>query len=332
MRRTDAEAPVRQAPAPHAPEQLPRAGGRERDGRRRAAARDDPRTDRGSRRRVLVVCPALNSPLRHWASDEDDARNKAQERLDASLKSMQGAGIQAAGEIGDGDPIQAIEDALRTFRPDELIVSTHPPGSRTGSSAGSSTRRASASRCRSPTSSSIASDRDRAARPAAAAGRPSRRASRRARCGCALRRVGARAAAAAYRTRRLRVPRRAVRRRARGVRLRLYGRVRPLVDRPRRAALTPAERAQWLDPPHFEIVELHVRPAYQRSGIGSRLLAQLLSRQPHDRALLSTSAAPARRAGSTRRTGGGSLPRSISELGYPPYLVLGKRLVTNTGV
>ncbi len=38
------------------------------------------------------------------------------------------AGIQAAGEIGDGDPIQAIEDALRTFRPDELIVSTHPLG------------------------------------------------------------------------------------------------------------------------------------------------------------------------------------------------------------
>jgi hypothetical protein len=77
---------------------------------------------------VLVVCPALNSPLRHWASDEDDARQKAQERLDASLATMQGVDIQASGEIGDGDPIQAIEDALRTFRPDELIVSTHPVG------------------------------------------------------------------------------------------------------------------------------------------------------------------------------------------------------------
>ena len=41
---------------------------------------------------------------------------------------MRTAGIGATGEIGDGDPIQAIEDALRTFRPDELIVSTHPPG------------------------------------------------------------------------------------------------------------------------------------------------------------------------------------------------------------
>ena len=32
------------------------------------------------------------------------------------------------GEIGDGDPIQAIADAIRTFRPDELILSTHPEG------------------------------------------------------------------------------------------------------------------------------------------------------------------------------------------------------------
>ena len=82
----------------------------------------------GNRLRVLVVCPALNSPLRHWASDEDDARSAAQVRLDASLESMRAAGLEAEGEIGDGDPLQAVEDALRTFRPDELIISTHPPG------------------------------------------------------------------------------------------------------------------------------------------------------------------------------------------------------------
>jgi GABA permease len=82
----------------------------------------------GHAAKVLVVCPALNSPLRHWVSDEDDARAKAQARLDESLASMRAAGLDATGEIGDGDPIQAIEDALRTFRPDELIVSTHPVG------------------------------------------------------------------------------------------------------------------------------------------------------------------------------------------------------------
>jgi GABA permease len=82
----------------------------------------------GRTARVLVVCPALNSPLRHWASDEDEARDAAQARLDESLTAMRSAGVVADGEVGDGDPIQAIEDAVRTFRPDELIVSTHPPG------------------------------------------------------------------------------------------------------------------------------------------------------------------------------------------------------------
>jgi hypothetical protein len=82
----------------------------------------------GRNARVLVVCPALNSPLRHWASDEDGARQDAQSRLDASLAAMRDAGVAADGEVGDGDPLQAIEDAVRTFRPDELIVSTHPPG------------------------------------------------------------------------------------------------------------------------------------------------------------------------------------------------------------
>ena len=77
---------------------------------------------------VLVVCPALNSPLRHWVSDEDEARASANARLDQSLAAMRAAGVDASGEIGDGDPIQAIEDAVRTFRPDELIVSTHPEG------------------------------------------------------------------------------------------------------------------------------------------------------------------------------------------------------------
>jgi|SRR5579884_538170 len=82
----------------------------------------------GRNARVHVVSPALNSPLRHWVSDEDPAREEAQARLDRSLAAMRAAGVVADGEVGDGDPLQAIEDALRTFRPDELIVSTHPPG------------------------------------------------------------------------------------------------------------------------------------------------------------------------------------------------------------
>jgi hypothetical protein len=85
------------------------------------------RRSEGVNEHVLVVVPALNSPLRHWTSDEDGARVAAQERLEASLATMRSQGIDAHGEVGDSDPLQAIEDAIRTFAPDELIISTHPP-------------------------------------------------------------------------------------------------------------------------------------------------------------------------------------------------------------
>ena len=86
------------------------------------------RRSEGYAEQVLVVCPALNSPIRHWASDEDSARAQAQERLNASLKRLRDAGVDAKGEVGDADPLQAIEDALRLFGAEEIIISTHPEG------------------------------------------------------------------------------------------------------------------------------------------------------------------------------------------------------------
>jgi hypothetical protein len=82
----------------------------------------------GARAEILVVTPALNSPLKHWVSDDDGAREAAQERLDRSLARLREAGVEARGEVGDGEPLQAIEDALRTFGADEIIISTHPEG------------------------------------------------------------------------------------------------------------------------------------------------------------------------------------------------------------
>jgi GABA permease len=122
------EAPVRQAPAPSPPDEHrilvvanETVGGpellaqiRERSGSRTT--------------RVLVVSPALNSTLKTWTSDEDGARRAAQQRLDKSVQSLRAVGLDAEGEIGDADPVQAIEDALRTFQPDELVISTHPAG------------------------------------------------------------------------------------------------------------------------------------------------------------------------------------------------------------
>jgi hypothetical protein len=86
------------------------------------------RRSEGKEEQVLVICPALNSPLRHWASDEDGARAEAQQRLNASLARLRELGIDAKGEIGDAEPLQAIEDALRLFGADEIIISTHPEG------------------------------------------------------------------------------------------------------------------------------------------------------------------------------------------------------------
>jgi len=82
----------------------------------------------GAETQVLVVSPALNTPLRHLASDEDPARAAARERLDRSLARLEQEGIEARGEVGDGDPLQAIDDALRTFGADQIVISTHPEG------------------------------------------------------------------------------------------------------------------------------------------------------------------------------------------------------------
>jgi hypothetical protein len=87
-----------------------------------AAAAEDARAN------VLVVSPALNTPLKHWVSDEDKAREAAEERLARSIRELERLGISARGEVGDADPLQAIEDALRTFGADMIIISTHPEG------------------------------------------------------------------------------------------------------------------------------------------------------------------------------------------------------------
>jgi hypothetical protein len=83
---------------------------------------------RGRDSEVLVVAPALTSPARFWASDVDSGREAAHQRLEASLAGLAAVGVTARGEVGDSDPLQAIEDALRTFGADEVVISTHPPG------------------------------------------------------------------------------------------------------------------------------------------------------------------------------------------------------------
>src|SRR3954469_9527068 len=68
---------------------------------------------------VLVVAPALNSRLRHWMSDVDGARAAPRRGLGRCLERLAAAGVRARGEVGDGAPLQAIDDVLQVFAADE---------------------------------------------------------------------------------------------------------------------------------------------------------------------------------------------------------------------
>lgn len=87
------------------------------------------RVEGEARSEILVVAPPLaGSAAEHWSSDIDEGIAEARERLDASVATMRGAGLDVRGHVGDHhDPNQAIEDALREFAADEVIISTHTP-------------------------------------------------------------------------------------------------------------------------------------------------------------------------------------------------------------
>ncbi len=77
---------------------------------------------------ILVITPALaGSRASHWASDIDEAIELARQRMELSLIEIGRLGLEGKGEIGDSDPNVAIEDALRVFPADEIVISTHPP-------------------------------------------------------------------------------------------------------------------------------------------------------------------------------------------------------------
>src|ERR687888_2019760 len=79
---------------------------------------------------VLVVAPALNTRTRFWLSDSDDAIRRADEVQEETVERMSEEGVDAAGDTGESDPLLALQDALQTFRADEIVLFTHPAGTR----------------------------------------------------------------------------------------------------------------------------------------------------------------------------------------------------------
>lgn len=73
-----------------------------------------------------VLSPVMASRAHHWAGDVDREREQAQVRLEASLAWAVQHGFVARGEVGDPDAMGAIEDELRDFGADEVIIVTHP--------------------------------------------------------------------------------------------------------------------------------------------------------------------------------------------------------------
>ena len=73
---------------------------------------------------VRLVAPVLSHRLDRWMSAEDDARRDAEGRLARSAGALVAAGLPVSGSVGDHDPAQALEDELRNFAADEVVLLT----------------------------------------------------------------------------------------------------------------------------------------------------------------------------------------------------------------
>jgi hypothetical protein len=75
---------------------------------------------------VMLVAPAFaQSAVRFWMSDADEAIERADEVWRESVERLGEAGIAATGDTGEADPHTAIEDALKTFDADRIVLFTH---------------------------------------------------------------------------------------------------------------------------------------------------------------------------------------------------------------
>jgi GABA permease len=73
-----------------------------------------------------AVPPGPSSTLA--AEDEHRATLIAQSRLNQALTQLRSEGLEVEGDIGDPEPLTAMEDALAGQRFDEIIISTLPSG------------------------------------------------------------------------------------------------------------------------------------------------------------------------------------------------------------
>lgn len=85
---------------------------------------------RGGRDSELrIVAPIVVSRAHYFASDVDSELEEAHERLAAAVAWAHAEGFHASGTVGDPNAaLGAIEDELRQFPADEVLICTYPPG------------------------------------------------------------------------------------------------------------------------------------------------------------------------------------------------------------
>jgi hypothetical protein len=71
---------------------------------------------------VVVVVPALASTTEALTGAVDDRRAEAEQTSIALTRSLSRDGRNVRGEVGADDTVLAVEDALRTFGVDEVLV------------------------------------------------------------------------------------------------------------------------------------------------------------------------------------------------------------------
>jgi hypothetical protein len=75
--------------------------------------------------RFVLVAPQ-NRPRAGLVVYDDSVFDAAQTRVDLALELARAEHIDAIGEVGDSDAYSATIDAVHTYRPDEIIISTYP--------------------------------------------------------------------------------------------------------------------------------------------------------------------------------------------------------------
>lgn len=71
---------------------------------------------------VVVIVPALASALEAVTGGVDNRRAEAEQTAVSLARTLSRDGRNTRGEVGADDPVLAVEDALRTFGADEVLV------------------------------------------------------------------------------------------------------------------------------------------------------------------------------------------------------------------